>query len=100
MHVGDRREQPFDEALVRLLSLLEVPGIGKLLWVVRTPYRLLRGSQALDLEISPLVTYRDFHTLSHGSGWQPGVQQCSGGVQINAFQQVAEFGRIKDVRGR
>jgi hypothetical protein len=37
----------FDEALVRLLELLELPGIGKFLsttlYVVRTPYRLLKG---------------------------------------------------------
>jgi hypothetical protein len=33
----------FDEALVRLLELLEVPGIGKVLYVLRYPYRLLRG---------------------------------------------------------
>ncbi len=37
----------FDEALVQLLQLLELPGIGKALgtalWVVRTPYRLLKG---------------------------------------------------------
>jgi hypothetical protein len=37
----------FDEALIRLLDLLDLPGIGKLvsgtLWVVRTPYRLLRS---------------------------------------------------------
>jgi hypothetical protein len=37
----------FDEALVRLMELLEFPGIGKVLsvtlYVVRTPYRLLRG---------------------------------------------------------
>jgi hypothetical protein len=37
----------FDEALVRLLDLLELPGVGRVvsnaLWVVRTPYRLLRG---------------------------------------------------------
>jgi GTP-binding protein EngB required for normal cell division len=36
----------FDEALVRLLDLMELPGVGRLisgaLWVVRTPYRLLR----------------------------------------------------------
>jgi hypothetical protein len=36
----------FDEALVRLMELLELPGVGKLisgaLWVVRSPYRLLR----------------------------------------------------------
>src|SRR5262249_38075288 len=37
----------FDEALVRLLDLLELPGVGRILsgtlWLVRTPYRLLRG---------------------------------------------------------
>lgn len=37
----------FDESLVRLMELLELPGIGQIvsgaLFVVRTPYRLLRG---------------------------------------------------------
>ena len=37
----------FDEALVKLLELLELPGVGKILsgalYVVRTPYRLLKG---------------------------------------------------------
>ena len=37
----------FDEALVRLMQLLELPGVGRLvsgtLYVLRTPYRLLRG---------------------------------------------------------
>lgn len=37
----------FDEALVRLLELLELPGVGKILsnalWVLRTPYRWLKG---------------------------------------------------------
>ena len=37
----------FDEALVRLLELLELPGVGKVLsgalCVLRTPYRLLKG---------------------------------------------------------
>jgi hypothetical protein len=37
----------FDEALVRLLELLELPGVGRLvsntLWVLRTPYRLVKG---------------------------------------------------------
>src|SRR5262249_30734372 len=37
----------FDEALVRLLELLELPGVGRVvsgaLYVVRTPYRLLKG---------------------------------------------------------
>src|SRR5262249_52276352 len=38
----------FDEALVKLIDLLELPGIGKVLsgalWVARTPYRLIRGA--------------------------------------------------------
>lgn len=37
----------FDEALVRLLELLELPGVGRslsnALWIMRTPYRLLKG---------------------------------------------------------
>jgi hypothetical protein len=36
----------FDDALVKLLELLELPGVGRIvsntLWVLRTPYRLLR----------------------------------------------------------
>src|SRR5262249_13533953 len=37
----------FDEALVRLLDLLELPGAGRVisqaLWILRTPYRLVKG---------------------------------------------------------
>jgi hypothetical protein len=37
----------FDEALLRLMELLELPGLGKVLsgtlWVLRTPYRLVKG---------------------------------------------------------
>jgi hypothetical protein len=37
----------FDEALVRLIDMLELPGVGRFisstLWVLRTPYRLIRG---------------------------------------------------------
>jgi hypothetical protein len=37
----------FDEALVRLLDMLELPGVGRFisgtLYVLRTPYRILRG---------------------------------------------------------
>jgi 50S ribosome-binding GTPase len=44
----------FDEALVRLIELLDLPGVGKVLsgalYVLRTPYRLLKGwiSQAVN----------------------------------------------------
>jgi hypothetical protein len=46
-YLSTERFAGFDAALVRLLDLLELPGVGKVvsttLWVVRTPYRLVRG---------------------------------------------------------
>ncbi|HLJ92692.1 MAG TPA: GTPase domain-containing protein [Gemmataceae bacterium] len=46
-YLTSEKFRSFDEALVRLLELLELPGVGKIvsgtLWVVRTPYRLLKG---------------------------------------------------------
>jgi hypothetical protein len=45
-YLTSEKYRRFDEALVRLLELLELPGVGqyisKTLWVLRTPYRLLR----------------------------------------------------------
>ncbi|MBV9122044.1 MAG: 50S ribosome-binding GTPase [Planctomycetes bacterium] len=45
-YLGSEKFRRFDEALVRLLDLLELPGVGRvvsnILWVLRTPYRLLR----------------------------------------------------------
>ena len=54
----------FDEALVKLTDLLELPGVGKVisgtLYVVRTPYRLLKGAigKALARPTSPPVPER------------------------------------------
>lgn len=46
-YLGGEKFRRFDEALVRLLDLLEVPGAGRLLsttlWVLRAPYRLVKG---------------------------------------------------------
>jgi hypothetical protein len=46
-YLNSEKFRRFDEALVRLLELLELPGVGRLvsqtLYVVRTPYRLLKG---------------------------------------------------------
>ncbi|MGF1578312.1 MAG: GTPase domain-containing protein [Gemmataceae bacterium] len=54
----------FDQALVKLLELLELPGIGKVisgaLYVVRTPYRLLKNlfTRALSRAETPAVPER------------------------------------------
>jgi 50S ribosome-binding GTPase len=46
-YLTSEKYRGFDQALLRLLELLELPGVGKLLsgtlWVLRTPYRLLKG---------------------------------------------------------
>jgi hypothetical protein len=46
-YLTSERFRRFDEALVRLIDLLEMPGVGKFLsgtlWVLRTPYRLVKG---------------------------------------------------------
>ena len=39
----------------------------------------------------PLVTYRDFHTLTHGQGWAPQVTQISGGIARNQVPDRCEF---------
>ncbi len=53
-------------------------------------YRVLRGSQSLDLEVSPLVTYHDFHMLSHG-GWHLGNAEVTDGIEVPAFDGAAPF---------
>lgn len=46
-YLASEKFHRFDEAMVRLLELLELPGVGKslstALYVLRTPYRLLKG---------------------------------------------------------
>jgi GTP-binding protein EngB required for normal cell division len=46
-YLSSEKFHRFDESLVRLLELLELPGVGRyvsgVLYVVRTPYRLLKG---------------------------------------------------------
>ena len=54
-------------------------------------YRQLRGSGEMRLEITPLVTYRGFHGLSSGQGWQPGVEASSHDATIHAFDGAVPF---------
>jgi len=62
-------------------------------------YRLPRGTGPLELEVTPLVTYRDVHALSHGQGWQPGVAEIVGrprGAAIQAFDGAVPFYLLAD----
>jgi hypothetical protein len=46
-YLAGEKLRRFDEAMVRLVELLDLPGVGKplsnTLWVLRTPYRLIKG---------------------------------------------------------
>ncbi|MDB5077577.1 MAG: putative glycogen debranching enzyme [Chloroflexi bacterium] len=54
-------------------------------------YSLLRATAPVDLEITPLVTYRSFHALSSGRGWQIGVEEISQGARIQAYDGAVPF---------
>jgi predicted glycogen debranching enzyme len=54
-------------------------------------YTLVRGSGSLELDLRPLVTYRDFHSLSRGYGWTPGFLQVPDGIEVRAFEGARSF---------
>jgi predicted glycogen debranching enzyme len=54
-------------------------------------YRLIRGTQPVALEITPLVTYRDFHSLRSGQGWRPDTGAVPGGVVIRASAEAVPY---------
>jgi len=61
-------------------------------------YHLIQGTGPLDLEITPLVTYRDYHTLSSGAGWRPGVTALPIGVGavVHAFDGARPYQLLAD----
>ncbi len=59
-------------------------------------YRLVRGAHLLELDVTPLITYRGFHTLSSGGGWRPVVERAPGGVMIRAFEGARPFWLLSD----
>jgi glycogen debranching enzyme len=54
-------------------------------------YTLVRSSGPLELELRPLVTYRDFHSLSRGHGWTPGFLHVRDGIEVRAFDATRPF---------
>lgn len=47
-------------------------------------FRVLRASEALDLEWTPLCTYRDYHSQGRG-GWDMGISEMPHGFAVDAF---------------
>ncbi len=59
-------------------------------------YRVLRGIGTVDLEITPLVTYRDFHALTSGRDWHPQIASAPHGALIHAFAGARPFWLLAD----
>jgi predicted glycogen debranching enzyme len=59
-------------------------------------YRVIRASGDLDLDISPLVTYRGFHSLNRGGGWLPGTVEIDSGVEVRAFDGAVPYRVLAD----
>ncbi len=61
-------------------------------------YRHARGSRAIALELRPLCTYRDFHTLTQG-GWTPGLAVEPDAVTLTAWPGAQPY-RLDLATGR
>jgi predicted glycogen debranching enzyme len=54
-------------------------------------YRLLRASRVMDLEVTPLVTYRSFHGLASGQGWSMDVHAEPHDAQVRPYDGATPF---------
>ncbi|HEY2118575.1 MAG TPA: amylo-alpha-1,6-glucosidase [Candidatus Acidoferrum sp.] len=55
-------------------------------------YTLVRASGPIELDGKVLVTYRDFHSATHGGpGWQMKVRPIENGLRIDAFAGSVPF---------
>jgi hypothetical protein len=100
----------FDEALVRLLDLLELPGVGRIvgttLWVVRTPYRLARGWLGKALSRPPVGGQAELPLLEDAlSGWldmlrKDAIRKSNEHPIWAHVEQGFEKGLVENARGR
>ena len=71
--------------------------VEKRIWMIHgtntacVRYRVVRATQSIDLEVTPLVTYRDFHRLVSGHGWQPHTDAGPQRVVVRAFDGAVPF---------
>jgi predicted glycogen debranching enzyme len=54
-------------------------------------YTVVRASSPLEMELKALVNYRDFHSLTHASGWRMNVEPVEHGVRVLAFDGATPF---------
>jgi predicted glycogen debranching enzyme len=61
-------------------------------------YTHLRGDRPIELELSPLCTYRDYHSHSTG-GWTPVISPNPQGCEVTAFVDARTY-RVSSDAGR
>ena len=54
-------------------------------------YTLVRASSAFEMDLKALVSYRDFHSLTHASGQQMKIDALDNGVRVLAFEGATPF---------
>jgi predicted glycogen debranching enzyme len=54
-------------------------------------YTLLRGSQAMELELRTFINYRDFHSNTHAGDWRMKIDAVTRGLQVTAFEGAIPF---------
>ncbi len=54
-------------------------------------YTLVRAGSPLELEGKVLVTYRDFHAVTHADGWQMRISPIEKGIRVLAFDGATPF---------
>jgi len=52
--------------------------------------QVLRARDELIVDLTPLCTYRDYHSHSHG-GWNLGLREILHGVEVNAFSGACAY---------
>ncbi len=58
-------------------------------------YTLSRATDALSLELTPLCTYRDYHSHSRGD-WHLAVEPIAGGFEVKAFVDAQPYRVVAD----
>jgi predicted glycogen debranching enzyme len=54
-------------------------------------YSLVRGDNAVEMELKALVNYRDFHSLTHGGDWNMNISAVEQGVKVIPFEGATPF---------
>jgi len=54
-------------------------------------YTLVRGDNAIEMELKALVNYRDFHSLTHGGDWNMNISAVEQGVKVIPFEGATPF---------